>query len=71
MTDTEGLEQAWREAEAALPEGWAIRSLIRTVVREVVWWDVVAAAPNNRRINVGKGNTPTAAIRDLFPPVSR
>jgi hypothetical protein len=54
-----GLGIAWQRAEDALPEYWAIRSLLLTPSG----WQAVAYEGNQLR--VGDGPTPTAALLDL------
>lgn len=54
------LDEAWNEAEAALPEWWAIRSLTRL---NSLLWEAVAYESNRHQF--ARGDTPAAALHNL------
>lgn len=66
------LDQAWREAEAALPEGWIMAGvelcgptpMQRHEFRATAWGPWL---PNDRNCDTrdGYGDTPIAALREL------
>ena len=70
LLDEGDLGRAWAEAEAALPEGWAIDGLYRVVARTSLEreWEVIVheddwqGAEDNHH---ARGATPTAALRAL------
>ena len=55
----DALDEAWREAEAALPEGWVITDLVLVALDGVTRWKAVAGRAT------GEGPTPAAALRAL------
>ncbi|MDP2622294.1 MAG: hypothetical protein Q8Q29_00650 [Actinomycetota bacterium] len=67
------LDEAWAEAEAALPEGWRIDTLRigrnyphEPEVEWVVWAEKPDYfAPRDGRTAFGSGPTPTAALQAL------
>lgn len=69
------LDAAWAEAEAALPEGWAIDGLYRVVARTSLdrEWEVIVheddwqGAEDNHH---ARGATPAAALRALAAKLS-
>jgi hypothetical protein len=56
------LDEAWKEAEAALPEGWVIRAVERHWPPEGSW---MAWAHRYNIVRSGTGPTPAAALQEL------
>lgn len=66
----DSLDAAWAEAEAALPEGWAIDGLYRVVARTSLEreWEVIVHEDDwqgDEDNHHGRGPTPAAALRAL------
>ena len=60
LPDTDSLDAAWAEAEAATEWGW-----IRSLTRIKDQWEVVLAFSDRTAIVVGNAPTPAAALRAL------
>jgi hypothetical protein len=72
VRDADDLGAAWAEAEAALPEGWAINLLWGTVTAER--WGANAGpwpADPRERGAFGGGDTPAAALHALAAALRR
>jgi hypothetical protein len=65
-TPPDGLDAAWREAEAALPEGWWIEKVyLRERGTYLETYSAWARRPDSDGGLRGDGATPTAALRSL------
>jgi hypothetical protein len=69
--EDDGLDAAWKAAEAALPEGWAIDNLRHTAMMDQRWQAEAGSriGPvvqwNKVRTVIAEGPTPAAALRAL------
>ena len=66
-----GLDEAWRKAEAALPEGWQYTSIIRMNWSDTKEWLAGASEMANPKNYIEcLGPTPAAALRALAARLS-
>lgn len=71
VNETKTLDEAWREAEAALPEGWSISELRHTAMLDQRWQAEAQRriGPviewNRHRTVIAEGLTPAAALLAL------
>ena len=72
LVSEDSLDAAWAEAEAALPEGWAVDMLKLLSNRTWVAWAShhVLTRPWEQRNREGVGPTPAAALRALAARLS-